>query len=272
MSSLDRYMDERLAHGRSYFAKPEAMDALGLTSRKFLAAAERLVKRQRLAKPRLGFYLILRPEDRITGAPDPARWIDPLMKHLGLPYRVSLLRAAAFHGSSHQAAMVFQVVVPKQTRPISLGRHRIQFIHQASSAFHKANQPDWLDAIKTEAGYATVAGVELTLLDCARYLRQAAGINGVAQVVHDLGAKARPRQLAKAAGAYENSVVRRLGFLLDHFGHRRQADALLPYAAKAKSLKPLDPSVRTLGALSSRTQDSDPKWKLVLNEPVEIDA
>jgi hypothetical protein len=109
VTSLDSYMDERLAHGRSYSTKPEAMEALGLTSPQFLAAAERLVKRQRLAKPRLGFYLILRPEDRITGAPDPARWIDPLMKHLGLPYRVSLLRAAAFHGSSHQAAMVFQV-------------------------------------------------------------------------------------------------------------------------------------------------------------------
>jgi len=30
--------------------------------------------------------------------PDPARWIGPLMRHIGVDYRVSLLRAAAFHG------------------------------------------------------------------------------------------------------------------------------------------------------------------------------
>lgn len=67
-----------------------------------------MAKKQRLARPRRGFYLILRPEDRVARAPDPVRWIDPLMNYLGLDYRISLLRAAAFHGASHQAAMVFR--------------------------------------------------------------------------------------------------------------------------------------------------------------------
>jgi hypothetical protein len=35
------------------------------------------------------------------------------MKCPDTDYWVSLLRAAAFHGSSHQAAMIFQVIVPK---------------------------------------------------------------------------------------------------------------------------------------------------------------
>lgn len=51
--------------------------------------------------------------------------------------------------------------------------------------------------MKSEAGFAKVAGVELVLLDCARYFHRAAGINGVAQIVKDLGAKADPRNLAK---------------------------------------------------------------------------
>ena len=67
--------------------------------------------------------------------------------------------------------------------------------------------------MKSDAGFATVAGVELTLLDCVRYFHKAAGINGVAQIVKDIGAKASPRLLQKAAGAYENSAVRRLGYL-----------------------------------------------------------
>jgi hypothetical protein len=74
--------------------------------------------------------------------------------------------AAAFHGSSHQAAMVFQAVVPKQLRDFGVGRHRLQFLYQAPRAFARVNQPDLLGQIKSDAGYAKVAGVELTLLDC----------------------------------------------------------------------------------------------------------
>jgi hypothetical protein len=77
------------------------------------------------------------------------RWIDPLMKR--------------------QAAMVFQVIVPKQLRGFEIGRHRLQFIYQAPHVFAEANRPEWLAQMKSEAGFAKVAGVELTLLDCARY-------------------------------------------------------------------------------------------------------
>jgi predicted transcriptional regulator of viral defense system len=275
MRALGPYLDDLLTRGRSYFCKEEAMKALGQSSDAFLAAAARLTKKRRLASPKQGFYLILRPEDQVTGVPDPVRWIDPLMRRLGLDYRVSLLRAAAFHGTSHQAAMIFQVIAPKQISMLELGRHKIQFVYQAPGAFAETNQPDWLDRMKSDAGFAKVAGVELTLLDCARYLHKAAGINGAAQITHDLGAKADPRKLAKAARAYENSAVRRLGYLLEHFGHERQANALLPLAQKAKSMKPLDPSVKPLAVLigtGGERHERNTKWKLDLNERVEIDS
>ena len=271
MIYLDQYLDEQLSRGRACFSREEALAALGLSPEAFIAAASRLAKKQRLARPRRGFYLILRPEDRVAGAPDPVRWIDPLMNYLGLDYRISLLRAAAFHGASHQAAMVFQLIVPKQLRAFDIGRHRLQFIYQAPAAFAKTNLPDWLGQMKSEAGYAKVAGVELTLLDCARYFHKAAGVNGVAQIAKDLGASADPRKLAKAAIAYENSAVRRLGYLLDRSGHVRQAKALEPFARQAKSMKLLDPSVKPLIASLADVHEKDAKWMLVINEPVEID-
>lgn len=86
MLSLERYLDDRLAHGRSYFSREEALKALGVASRNFAAAATRLINKGRLANPRHGFFLILRPEDKVIGAPDPVRWIDPLMKHQQLGY------------------------------------------------------------------------------------------------------------------------------------------------------------------------------------------
>ncbi len=271
MPPLDHFVDEQLIHGRAYFSREEALATLALKPEALAAAITRLIKKRRLANPRHGFYLILRPEDQIAGAPDPARWIDPLMKYQGIDYRISLLRAAAFHGSSHQAVMVFQVVVPRQLRDFEIGRHRLQFLYQAPKAFEQINQPEQLDQMKSDAGFAQVAGVELTLLDSARYFHKAAGINGLAQIAKDIGAKAAPRMLAKAAASYENSSVRRLGYLLDRAGHIRQASALEPFVTKAKTAVPLDPSVKPLIASLAELHDKDPKWKLVINEPVEID-
>ena len=194
------------------------------------------------------------------------------MKYLGLDYRVSLLRAAAFHGSAHQAAMVFQVIAPRQLHKFEIGRQRVEFLYQAPAAFAESNRPEWLAQLKTEAGFAKVAGVELTLLDITRYFHRAAGINGVAQAVHDLGKKADPRILAKAASSYENSAVRRLGYLLERFGHSRQARLLQPFAEQAKSFKDLDPAAKPIVAELRATEEKNPKWKLMINVPLEIDA
>jgi len=272
MAFLDLYLDEQLVRGRAYFSRKEVLDALDLAPETLAVAVSRLIKKRRLANPRHGFYLILRPEDQASGAPDPVRWIDPLMKHQGIDYRISLLRAAAFHGSSHQAAMVFQVIVPKQLRAFEIGRHRLQFVYQAPHSFNQANHPEWLAQLKSDAGFAQVAGIELTLLDCARYFHRATGINGVAQIVKDLGAKADSRKLAKIAAIYENASVRRLGYLLELVGHARQARALEPFANKAKSVKLLDPSVKSFSASLASPQQKDSKWMLVINEPVEVDS
>lgn len=271
MASLDRYLDERLARGLAFFSAADALATLGQSRDALGAAAARLIRKRRLARPRRGFYLILRPEDQALGAPDPVRWIDPMMRRVGLDYRISLLRAAAFHGSSHQAAMVFQVIVPKQLRALTLGRHRLQFLYQAPSAFAQTNRPGWLSRIKSDAGFAKVAGIELTLLDSIRYFHQAAGLDGAAQIVQDLGARAAPGKLAEAAAAYENSAVRRLGYLLEQFGHARQARALRPFAARAKSTKPLNPSVRKLVAAHAAAPAKDDRWRLEINADVEID-
>ena len=194
------------------------------------------------------------------------------MKHQDLDYRVSLLRAAAFHGSSHQAAMVFQVVAPRQLRELTLGRHRIQFLYQTPRDFEACNRAELLDAIKTPAGFAKVAGAELTLLDCVRYMHRAGGINGVAQIVKDIGSSADPRKLAKAAASYEGASVRRLGYLLELSGHARQANALESFVRSAKSFAPLDPAAKAFVAALADASGKDQKWKLDVNELVEVDA
>ena len=270
-TSLDQFIDEQLVRGRAYFSRSEAIAALALKPVAFAAAATRQIKKNRLANPRHGFFLMLRPEDQAAGAPDPTRWIDPLMKYQRIDYRVSLLRAAAFHGASHQAAMTFQVVVPKQLRAFEIGKYRLEFLYQAPEAFAEVNHSDLLEHIKSESGFAKVAGAELTLLDCVRYFHKATGLSGVAQIVKDIGEKANPRRLAKAACAYENSVVRRLGFLLEHVGHKRQSKALEPFLRQAKAAVLLDPAVKPLFGAQGDSYEKDGKWKLEINELLEID-
>ena len=112
--------------------------------------------------------------------------------------------------------------------------------------------------MKSDAGFAKVAGIELTLLDCVRYFHKAAGINGVAQIAKDIGAKANPRVLAKAAAAYENSAVRRLGYLLDRAGHGRQARALETFVRQAKTTLLLDPAVKPIVAALAQVHERNP--------------
>lgn len=271
MSPLERFVDDRLLHGQATFSRGQAEADVPLRPQGLTAALIRLAARHRLASPHKGFFLILRPEDRESGAPDPAQWIDPLMNFLGMSYRVSLLRAAAFHGASHQAAMVFQVIVPKQLRNIEIGRHRLQFIYQSPKGFDAVNRSANLDRIKTDAGFAKVAGVELTLLDCTRYAVKASGIAGVAQVVQDIGSKADPGKLAQLADHYESACVRRLGHLLERAGHVLAADALAPVAAKAKNAVLLDPSTKPLIAALAEPHPRSARWKLILNAEVEVD-
>ncbi|MBB3398875.1 MULTISPECIES: type IV toxin-antitoxin system AbiEi family antitoxin [unclassified Rhizobium] len=271
MSSLEDYIESKLMSGYSTFTREDALAELSLKPEAFTAALTRQISRKRLANPRHGFYIILRPEDRTAGAPDPARWIDPLMKYLGTDYRISLLRAAAMHGSSHQASMVFQLVVPQQFRSIIIGRHRIQFIYLAPSIFSATNQKDWLTPLKTDTGYAQAAGVELTLLDCIRYFKRATGINGVAQIAKDIGARANPRKLTSVAQHFENTSVRRLGYLLDLSNHKKQADALQSFAQQSDKYTRLDPSVRSLIEGLSFSEARDDRWRLDINENVEID-
>lgn len=109
------------------------------------------------------------------------------------------------------------------------------------------------------------------LLDSTRYFHKAAGINGVAQIVKDLGARADPRILAKAAAFYESSTVRRLGYLMERFDHDRHSKVLEPFANIAKSMKLLDPSIEPFSGELSSQGDKNSKWMILINEPVEIE-
>ena len=105
MASLETYLDDLLARGRAYFSRDEVVAALGLKPSALAAAITRSVNKRRLANPRHGFYLILRPEDQVAGAPDPVKWIDPLMTAGNwMPELVALAGGRSLFGETGRAS------------------------------------------------------------------------------------------------------------------------------------------------------------------------
>lgn len=68
------------------------------------------------------------PEYDRLGCLPADQFLPDLMEHLGEPYYVGLLTAAAYHCASHHAPWVFQVVVPNSRRDIRCGSVSVVFV------------------------------------------------------------------------------------------------------------------------------------------------
>ena len=172
--------------------------------------------------------MVVPPEYRAAGSP-PASWfIDDLMRHLGQPYYVGLLSAAAIHGAAHQQPLVVQVVTSKSTRPVRVGRVVIRF--------SMSNRVEQLPATKlnTETGTMRVATSETTAFDLVRYPSAAGHLSNVATVLSELSARLDAATLTAIAPLVRVPDVQRLGYLLEAVGQGQLAEPLAAWLAKQK--------------------------------------
>ena len=255
------YLTELLSKGQGYFSAAQALDALSITKGALLKAAEKQQKRGNLISPRRGFYVIVSPEYRAMGAPEPSWYIDALMAHEKRPYYVGLLKAAELHGAAHQAVMEFQVVTDKQMPRIRAGRSSIIFYYRKDlRAVEKG-----LQRYKTKTGTMQISGPELTALDLVRYPHAAGGLHHIATVLSDLGLRIDPQKLALLSNAFERSVGQRLGFLLGVSGHGTKGDVMHARLTRG-SLLPwieLEPSLSTDPDLSPLVVERSESWHVI---------
>lgn len=269
-SALSAYASGLLSAGRTVFTAEEAQDALGVGHGAFLDAAERLQRREALLNPRRGFYVVVPPQFAAWGAPPPTWYVDALMRHEGQDYYVGLLKAAEFHGATHQAVMEFQVVSAKRLPRIRGGRSLIAFYFRKDLGPVAAG----VESRKTDTGVMKVSSAALTALDLLRYPQASGGIDIIGTVVADLALKIDPDQLAALSGAVERPVVQRLGHLLEHLGH----DALTGAMREAlRSREPLpwtelDRQARAVPDFRREPHKRDPRWRVVVRGAPESDA
>ncbi len=258
---LEDFVDHIQSSGRYSFVRGEAQASVSMSAQSLKKALQRLVKKQRIAVPRKGFYIIVPLEYRTAGAP-PASWfIDAFMKHHGVDYYVGLLSAAAIHGSAHQQPQEFQVVSRKQLKPILVGRSRIRFFTKKD-----LNLADAIE-VKTETGTMRVSTPEMTAFDLVRYMEGAGHLNHVATVLSELIQKLDIKKFVSLAkNSSELPVLQRLGFLLDQMRAKELSNSIQPWLAKKHptqiSLRPDKPSKQAKINL---------RWNLRMNETIEMD-
>lgn len=151
--------DELIAHGQHFITADEIAERLGIEPARLWGSVHRAVDDTKLVAVTKGGWVPVPPEFRKAGAPPPSHFIDPMMNFLSHPYYVGFLTAAALHGASHQAPMVFQVATPALLRDRSIGSWRVQFARRAAA-------PERATVCKTvPTGRITVSTPEVTVLD-----------------------------------------------------------------------------------------------------------
>ena len=118
-----------------------------------------------------------------------------------------------------------------------------------------------------------VAGVELTLLDCIRYLHKASGINGIAQIVQDIGPKGQPTQ-TRASCRCLRELIRSSAGILARLRGPRPAIEVAGAVRQESQGRCSAGSCRQASrrAPQGTCHKKDTKWKLEINESVDIDS
>jgi predicted transcriptional regulator of viral defense system len=259
--TLSELVDRFQESGRYTFSREEALKKLGLNAESLKKAVSRLAAKDRIAVPRRGFYVVVPLEYRIAGAP-PASWfIDQLMLHLGRPYYVGLLSAAALFGAAHQQPQEYQVVTDQPQRLMHVGRNRIRFLVKKNAAKVA------IEEHKTDTGTISVSTPEATAIDLCRYTAVAGGLDNVATLLSELAERIDERRLIEAAKADgEMAFLQRLGYILENFAPGGHSSKLAEWVDERNPRNaPLNPGKPIKGQPVNR------RWRIIVNDIIEGD-
>ncbi len=258
---LEEYVSQLQVRGRYSFTIEDVENHFPKQKSALHMALKRLMDKQRIARIRKGFYIVVPVEYRSKGTLPASFFINDLMNHLQKKYYVGLLSASALHGAAHQQPQVFQVVInPPQMRPVKIKGMKIIFIMKkgfpTAGKIHK----------KTDTGYMSVSNPEMTALDLIQYQRQCGGFARTLELLEELAENFDQSGLEQALmNQWPNVILQRFGFLCEHF--LNLSDYSQPVRLKLKSRK-IHPE-RLSPSESSRAGAIDKTWAIIRNIEIE---
>ena len=254
------YISDLAATGRYHFTSSDAFKTLGVSAAGAKLALNRLARKNMIAQPARGSYVIVPPEYRSLECLPADQFIPALMQRLGQSYYAGLLSAAQYHGAAHHRPQEFQVLLNKARRPIHCGQVRVAFIVRK----HLRNVP--VQSFNTPRGTIRVSTPEATAVDLVGYYRHVGGLDQAATILSELAEQIDPQKLLMAVQTGPITWAQRLGYLLELADAHKQTALVKAYVKdEARQTVPLLPGACRKGA------PRNAEWKLFVNADVEPD-
>ena len=266
IETLLDWIEYREVRGYYTFTKEDIERQFPAASKVYMKTAlHRLVAKSRIISPWRNFYVIMPVEYLLKGIIPPVFYMDQLMSYLGKKYYVSLLNAASFYGASHQRVQTFSVMVEQPSlRNTSKNGTPILFFSK------KEIRMEFIKKHKTQTGYINVSSPELTAIDLIENEKNVGGLNRVCTVLNELSDAMNLDSLDDSFFNISTTpVFQRLGLILEHSLGREELAETLYSKIEAAELK-----LRKVPFKINKPTDGcevDKRWKVIVNQEIEID-
>ena len=265
--SIDNWTTELQKSGKSTFSRDDVAKQFPNSSKNAISfSLNRLTNNGRIISVWKGFYVIIPLEYATWGNVPPVQYIDYLMKYLERNYYVALLNAGEFYGAAHQRPQQYSVVCEFPfIRDLSKKSTYIHFVMT-----RKPIPQTWLKSFNTQKGIVLVSKPELTAVDLITFQKEVGGLSRACTVLAELMEVVRFGKLDQAFFDYvPTSSIQRLGYLLENeLEQSKQADILY---SKAHTHGCKFQRIPLKNNNPTKDCETNSKWKIIINEYVEID-
>ena len=224
------FIEQKLERGIVSFSLDELIVETGLSvvaaRNQLLRLAGKVVR----VTPRQQYFLIVRPDHRVFGAPPIEWWLGDYFNWLGRPYYIALQSAATVFGSSQQAIQETQVITDVSRRNITVGRIRIRFFMK--SGINRAITQQLSNAHSP----LLVSTPETTIFDLVRYAHNIGGIERTAETIAPMLGAIKARRLTQVLDEESDiATAQRVGFVLEEIGAAILAKAVHKWVSAKSS-------------------------------------
>ena len=266
MASIANWIYDKPLRGNYTFSHYEVVQAFpNMSAGSIARALTREVGKGRIMSPLRGFYVIVPDEYMLRGAVPQSFYLDDMMHHLGRRYYVALLSAASYHGASHQVPLRFSVMIEPPAMRDKKGEKYLTHYFCKSQILET-----YVERRQTRTGYINVSCPELTAVDLLTYQAKTGSVSRAATVLAELAEKLDFGKFGEDfLKVVPMSSMQRLGYILDEVLEEREAAAsvfgLLKCSSSVLQYVPLK------AGKSSKGCERNAKWKVIVNETIEID-
>ncbi len=262
--SLNDWIKEQEQRGVTTFSFQQIRCVFAERSEKTLKTdINRLTLSKRIQNVYKGFYVIIPTQYQLKGVVPPSYYINELMEHLGKPYYVGLLSAAAIYGASHQRAMMTQIVTTGP-RPRTSNKNTL-----LNWNYRQQIPNELIESRNAEMGRIKYSSAELTAVDIIQFASNIGGYQRAATVLAELVDVLDISKMEGVLPYTTTTAMQRLGYLLEFvLFEQDKADQLYDIMKKRNGYF----NAVLMSAEHPASDDTESnRWRVNMNIDIEID-